>query len=112
MEETEEIPRLWKCLHHFFLGLIILFMGIISLIFNYCILQRDRNLGLYTIVGLLFVLGGVFLIIDDILAEIKGISVFKRITDLIKLKKWGIIFLCLVSVLFIFLLYIRFFILE
>ena len=108
MEEKKEVSRFWNYLHHFFLGLIIFFIGIISLIFNYYILERDNNLGGYTIIGVLFILGGIFLMIDDILAETKGISIFNRITDSIKLKKLGIVFLFFIGFFFLFLLYIRF----
>ncbi|MFX1277317.1 MAG: hypothetical protein ACFFAT_20030 [Promethearchaeota archaeon] len=108
MEEKKEKSRYWKYLHHFFSGIIIFFMGIISLIFNYYILERDNNLELYTIIGILFILVGIFLMIDDILAETKGISIFNRVKDSIKLKKLGIIFLFFIGLLFLFLLYIRF----
>ncbi len=74
--------NIWKYLHHLLSGAIILLEGIILLFLKKPLFY-----------SILFILVGLFLVIDDIFAETMDKSLVGKIhSDPIKLKKIGIIF--------------------
>ena len=89
-----EIKGIWKYMHHLLSGAIFLAEGII-LIF----------LGESIILVLVFILLGLFLFIDDLLAETVDKSIFNNIhSNPIRLKIIGIIFFIIMEIIFILIL--------
>ncbi len=92
--DKKEIKGIWKYLHHLFSGSILLCEGIVIWIIK----------NLY-ILSILFILIGLFLIIDDIFAEVWDKSLVGKIeSDPIRLKIIGIVFFLAFEIFFVIIL--------
>jgi len=90
-KEEVEVKGIWKYLHHLLSGAIFFIEGIILLL-----------LGESIVYGLIFLILGAFLFIDDLLAETIDKSVFNNIhSNPIRLKIVGVLFFLFMEVVFI-----------
>jgi len=95
-KNNKEVRGIWKYLHHLLSGAIFLIEGLYLLLF----LKKS------IFISYIFIIIGVFLIIDDLLAETINISVFNNLhSNPIKLKIAGLIFFIAMEILFIFILF-------
>ena len=94
MKEKSEIKGIWKYLHHLLSGAIFLIEGIILFI-----IQKPL------LFSLLFTILGLFLFIDDLLAETIDKSVFDKLhSNPIRLKIVGVIFFIIMEIIFVLIL--------